>query len=188
MYWLPSLPPSQSRPLVSWITCAEGEAKACEKAAVTGSINLLQLGQAKPQQPGRPTVYCPCDPGDCPGVASGIQQKLLDASRWERLPAKAALASHSPVAVLGSRKAPPPAAVSGKGPHLPLPSANSCWAPTPDTPPATAAGLGGLHVASSTLKVAGSCRKNLSYDMKMKWCICIKACSEEGSQSTQGQG
>lgn len=118
MYWLPSLPPSQSRPLVSWITCAEGEAKACEKAAVTGSINLLQLGQAKPQQPGRPTVYCPCDPGDCPGVAPGIQQKLLDPSRWERLPAKAALASHSPVAVLGSRKAPPPAAVSGEGPHF----------------------------------------------------------------------
>lgn len=43
-------------------------------------------------------------------------------------------------------------------------------------------------MASSTLKAAGSCRKNLSHDMKMKWYICIKARSEEGSQSTQGQG
>lgn len=33
MYWLPSLPPSHSRPLVSWITCAEGEAKACESCS-----------------------------------------------------------------------------------------------------------------------------------------------------------
>lgn len=104
MYWLPSLPPSQSRPLASWITCAEGEAKACERAAVKGSINLPWLGEAKPHQPRRPMIYCPCDSGDCPGVASGIQQKLLDPSHWERLPAKAALASHSLMAVLGSRR------------------------------------------------------------------------------------
>lgn len=136
MYWLPSLPPSQSRPLVSWITCAQGEAKACERAAVRGSINLPQAGQAKPHQPGRPVVYCPCDPGDCPGVASGIQQKLLDPSHWERLPAEAALASHSPFrGCPGLQEAPPAAALSGKGYIYPCPQPVHAGDPPQTFPP-----------------------------------------------------
>lgn len=136
-------------------------------------------------------VYCPCDPGDCPGVASGIQQKFLAPSHWERLPAKAALVlSQSSMAVLGSRRLLLLLLSQGKGYIYPCPHQFMLGTHPRHLPPtpATAAGLQGPHVASSTPKAAGSCRKNLSQDMKMKWYICIKACSEEGSQSTQGQG
>lgn len=185
---MPSLPPSQSRPLVSWITCAEGEAKACESCS--NRISQSTSTRQNHISTGHPWFCCPCDPGDCPGVASGIQQKFLAPSHWERLPAKAALMSWSSVAVLGSRRLLLLLLSQGKGYIYPCPHQFMLGTHPRHFPPApaTAAGLGGPHVASSTLKAAGSCRKNLSQDMKMKWYICIKACSEEGSQSTQGQG
>lgn len=46
-------------------------------------------------------------------------------------------------------------------------------------------------MGSCMQKVSGNHRKKLSWVMKfmkMKWCISIQACSEEGRQSTRGQG
>lgn len=132
MYWLPSLPPSQSRPLVSWITCAEGEVKACERAAVAGSINLPQLGQAKPHQPGTPWFAVP--------VTLGTVLELQQSSSsncWIQVMGRGCQQRQLWCLTVppGLQEAPPPAAVPWEGYIYPCPQPVHAGDPAQTLPP-----------------------------------------------------